>query len=131
MMKHLIPIAMLLILGTTASGTMWLYNDDFFMLGPQISAASFKPASLSPFEIINAPFFPLLGEGFYKDPIPMQLRNATTSVEITSTGKLTADPVLATFGGHLENNLKYAEAKSSVRVGAGGSWTSLNVPGLI
>ncbi len=131
MMKHLIPIAMLLILGTTASGTMWLYNADFFMLGPQPSEASFKPASLSPFEIINAPFFPLLGEGFYTDPIPMQLRNATTSVEITSTGKSTADPVLATFSGHLENNLKYAQSKSSVRVGEGGSWNSLNVPGLI
>jgi hypothetical protein len=131
MMKYLIPIAMLLILGTTASGTMWLYNADFFMLGPQSSAASFKPASLSPFEIINAPFFPLLGEGFNTDPIPLQLRNATTSVEITSTGKSTAGPVLATFNGHLENNLKYAVDKSSVRVGKGGSWNSLNVPGLI
>ena len=130
MMKYLIPIAMLLILGTTASGTMWLYNADFFMLGPQSSAASFKPASLSPFEIINAPFFPLLGEGFNTDPIPMQLRNATNSVEITST-KLTADPVLATFSGHMESNLKYAQAKSSVRVGEGGDWNSLNVPGLI
>jgi hypothetical protein len=130
MMKYLIPIAMLLILGTTASGTMWLYNADFFMLGPQPSAASFKPASLSPFEIINAPFFPLLGEGFYTDPIPLQLRNATTSVEITST-KSTAYPVMTTFSGHFENNLKYAQSKSSVRIGEGGSWNSLNVPGLI
>ncbi len=121
---------MLLILGTTASGTIWLYNADFFMLGPQSSAASFKPASLSPFEIINAPFFPLLGEGFYTDPIPMQLRNATTSVEITST-KRAADPVLATFSGHLENNLKYAQSKSSLRIGEGGNWNSLNIPGLI
>lgn len=128
MMKYLISIAMLLILGTTASGTMWLYNADFFMLGPQ-SAASFKPASLSPFEIINAPFFPLLGEGFYTDPIPMQLRNATNSVEITST-KLTAEPVLATFSGHLENNLKYAESKSSVRIGEGGNWNNLDVTGI-
>jgi hypothetical protein len=130
MMKYLIPIAMLLILGTTASGTMWLYNADFFMLGPQPSAASFKPASLSPFEIINAPFFPLLGEGFYTDPIPLQLRNATTAVEITST-KSTAYPVMATFSGNFENNLKYAQSKSSMRIGEGGSWNSLNVPGLI
>jgi hypothetical protein len=130
MMKYLIPIAMLLILGTTASGTMWLYNADFFMLGPQPSAASFKPASLSPFEIINAPFFPLLGEGFNTDPIPLQLRNATTAVEITST-KSTAYPVMATFSGNFENNLKYAQSKSSMRIGEGGSWNSLNVPGLI
>jgi hypothetical protein len=130
MMKYLIPIAMLLILGTTASGTMWLYNADFFMLGPQPSAASFKPASLSPFEIINAPFFPLLGEGFYTDPIPLQLRNATTSVEITSA-KSTAYPVMATFSGNFENNLKYAQSKSSMRIGEGGNWNSLNVPGLI
>jgi hypothetical protein len=130
MMKYLIPIAMLLILGTTASGTMWLYNADFFMLGPQPSAASFKPASLSPFEIINAPFFPLLGEGFYTDPIPLQLRNATTAVEITST-KSTAYPVMATFSGNFENNLKYAQSKSSMRIGEGGNWNSLNVPGLI
>lgn len=130
MMKHLVLISMLLILAGTASGTIWLYNNDFFMLGPQISAASFEPAKLSPFEIINAPFFPLLGEGFYTDAIPMQLRNATTSVEI-STGKLNPNPVLPTFSGHLENNLKYAQSKSSVRIGGEGSWNNLNVPGLI
>ena len=131
MMKHLIPIAMLLILGGTASGTMWLYNNDFFMLGPQLSAASFKPASLSPFEIIDAPFFPLLGEGFYKDAIPMQLRNTNTTIEITASGKRPAEPVRVTFGGHFENNLKYAQSKSSLRIGDSGSWANLNVPGLI
>ncbi len=130
MMKQLITIAMLAILAGTASGTMWLYNNDFFMLSSQPSENSFKPASLSPFEIINAPFFPLLGEGFYTDPIPMQLRNATTSVEISSTGKLTTEPVRLTFGGHVENNLKYAQSKSSVRIGDGSGWTSLSVTGI-
>jgi hypothetical protein len=120
---------MLLILGTTASGTMWLTTLTSSCL--VLSSTASQAASLSPFEIINAPFFPLLGEGFYTDPIPMQLRNATTSVEITSTGKSTADPVLATFSGHMENNLKYAQSKSSVRIGESGGWNSLDVPGLI
>ncbi len=122
---------MLLILGGTASATMWLYNADFFMLGPQPSVGSFKPAGLSTFEIIDAPFFPLLGEGFYKDPIPMLLRNTSTSVEITSSGNLPAEPVRLTFGGHVESNLKYAQSRSSVRVGNSGSWNSLSFTGII
>jgi hypothetical protein len=131
MMKHVVLIAMLLILGGTASATMWLYNADFFMLGPQSTGASFKPASLTPFEIIDAPFFPLLGEGFYKDPIPMQLKNTTSAVEITSTGNLPTEPVRLTFGGHMENNMKYAQSRSSMRVGNGGSWNTLSFSGLI
>lgn len=130
MMKHIIPIAMLLILGGTASATMWLYNADFFMLGPQTSAGSFKPAGLTPFEIIDAPFFPHLGEGFYKDPIPMQLKNASSTIEITSTGNLPTEPVRVTFGGHVEDNLKYAQSRSSVRVGTGGNWNSLSFTGV-
>ncbi len=131
MMKHIILIAMLLALGGTASATMWLYNNDFFMLATQPSASSFKPAAISPFEIINAPFFPLLGEGFYKNPIPMVLRNATGSVEISRSGNLPAVPILPTFSGHMEDNLKYAQSKSSIRIGESSSWNGLSFPGLI
>jgi hypothetical protein len=131
MMKYLIPIAMLLMLAGMASGTMWLYDDDFFMLGPQVKAPTFQPASLSPFEIINAPFFPLLGEGFKTSPIPLKLGNSTNVIEISSTGKATSLPPQMTFSGNLENNLKYAQTKSSLRVGASGSWNNLNTPWLI
>lgn len=131
MMKYLITTAMLLILGGTTSGTMWLYNEDFLMLGPQLSASSFMPQNLTPFEIINAPFFPLLGESFYKNPVPVQVKGAANVVEISSTGKRTTDPVRISFSGHPENNLKYAQSKSSLRIGEGGSWTSLSVPGVV
>jgi hypothetical protein len=131
MIKYLIAVAMLLILGGTTSGTMWLYDGDFFMLGPLHSPSSFTPQNITPFEIINAPFFPLLGESFYRNPLPVQVKGAANSIEISSTGKKTTAPVQLTFGGHLEDNLKYAQSKSSLRVGDGGSWASLNVPGVI
>ena len=31
----------------------------------------------------------------------------------------------------MENNLKYAQTKSSLRVGPHGSWTTLNTPGAL
>jgi hypothetical protein len=131
MMKYLIAVAMLLILGGTTGGTMWLYDGDFFMLGPQRAPSSFSPDNITPFEIINAPFFPLLGESFYRNPLPVQVKGADNMIEISSTGEKATAPVKLTFSGHLENNLKYAQSKSSLRIGAEGSWTSLDVPGVI
>jgi hypothetical protein len=131
MMKYLIAVAMLLILGGTTCGTMWLYDGDFFMLGPQYAASSFAPQNITPFEIINAPFFPLLGETFYKNPLPVQVKSTASTVEIGSTGTRPTAPVQVTFSGNLENNLKYAQSKSSLRIGKEGSWASLNVPGVI
>lgn len=131
MMKFSTMLAMLFLLAGTTSGTMWLYNADFFMLGPQLPASSFTPSNLSPFEIINAPFFPLLGESFYRNPLPVQVKSANNAIEISSTGTRPTSPVQLTFGGHLENNLKYAQSKSSLRVGSEGNWQSISVPGVI
>jgi hypothetical protein len=65
-MRNTDPNRYALILGTTASGTMF-YNADFFCWGPNLGSL-FKPAFL-PFEIINAPFF-LLGKGSIPIPFP-------------------------------------------------------------
>ncbi len=130
MMKYLLAVGMLMILAGTTTGTMWLYNEDFLMLGPQPSSSSFTPANITPFEIINAPFFPLLGESFYKNSLPVQVKSSANTVEIGSTGAKPMAPVRITFSGNPENNLKYAEQKSSLRVGGSGSWTNLNVPGV-
>jgi hypothetical protein len=131
MMKYLIPIAVFLMLAGTAWGTMWLYNDpDFFQTGSQPQAGSFTPSSLSILEIVDAPYFPLLGQGFYTDAIPVQIKNDSNTVQISSGIKATA-PVQITFGGNLENNLKYAQTKSSLRIGTEGTWGTLNTPGVL
>jgi hypothetical protein len=130
MMKYIIPIAVFLMLAGNAWGTMWLYDDpDFFQTGSQPQAGSFKPSSLSILEIVDAPYFPLLGQGFYTDAIPVQIKNDTNTVQISSGLRATA-PVQVTFGGNLENNLKYAQTKSSLRIGTEGTWTTLNTPGV-
>jgi hypothetical protein len=132
MMKHLIPIAMLFLLAGTCWGTMWLYDDPAFMqLGSSLQTASFRPANVALLEIVNAPYFPLLGQGFYNDAIPLQLGNASNVIQIGSKGSTAASPIPITFGGHLEDNLRYAQSKSSLRIGQQGTWNTINTPGVL
>ncbi len=129
MMRYIIPMVLFLTLAGNAWGTMWLYDDpDFFQMGSQ-PQGSFTPSGISILEIVNAPYFPLLGQGFYTDALPVQIKNDTNTIQISSGIKATA-PVQVTFGGHLEDNLKYAQGKSSLRVGQEGSWATLNTPGV-
>jgi hypothetical protein len=130
MIKYLISMVILFMFAGTALSTMWLYDDpSFLQMGTGFSAPMFKPGSVSPLEIVNAPYFPLLGQSFYTDAMPVQIRNSSNVIEIGSMGKLNSAPTQITFGEHLEDNLRYAQTKSSLRVGQQGSWTTLNVPG--
>jgi len=143
MRRYIIPIAMLFVLAGLSSGTMWLYTDPTFFSGLPSSTApysfeyqsgssgSFKPLELSPFEIINSPFFPMLDHGFSMNTSAAQEQNNSPVVILGSSGELDNTPPQITFNGGLENNLKYAESKSSLRVGQGGTWTNLNNPGLL
>ena len=143
MMKILIPLAMLLVLAGLAGGTMWLYTDPTFFAGLPTSTTpysfnyqsgalgSFTAADLSPFEILNSPIFPMLGHGFTLNSSKNE-QNASSSpvVALGSSGNIDIEPQM-TFSGDLENNLKYAQTKSSLRVGQGGTWTNLDTPWLI
>jgi hypothetical protein len=132
MMKYIISVAVLLMLAGTGLATMWLYDDPmFFQMRYPSQAASFKPADISILEILDAPYFPLLGQSFYSNAIPVKLSNNTNTVQIGSKGPGSMSPVSVTFGGHLENNMKYAQSKSSLRIGQDGSWGNLNAPGVL
>ena len=131
MMKYSITIALLFLLAGTAFATMWTYDDPmFFSTSGSVHSDSYTHASISILEIIDAPYFPLLGQSFKMDAIPVQVTNSSNTIQIGSKGTLTQNPVQVTFGGHLEDNLKYAQGKSSMRVGAQGSWNTLNTPGV-
>jgi len=132
MMKYIISVAVLFMLAGTGLATMWLYDDPmFFQMNYPSQAASFKPADTSILEILDAPYFPLLGQSFYSNPIPVKLSNNTNTVQIGSRGSGSMSPISVTFGGHLENNMKYAQSKSSLRIGQEGSWSNLNAPGVL
>lgn len=148
MTRYIIPIAVLFMLASMASASVWLYTDPtFFSMGTQTNAAglqvtligsqfssgvgTFKPENLSPFEIINAPYFPLLSGGLNTASTQTQPQSTTPPVEIRSSGKLNSPPQQLTFSGGMEGNLKYAQTKSSLKVGQEGSWTNLNNPWLI
>jgi hypothetical protein len=132
MMKYTITIAVLLMLASTGLATMWLYDDPmFFQMSYPSQAASFKPADMSILEILDTPYFPLLGQSFYTNAIPVKLTNNTNAVQIGSIGSGSLSPIPVTFGGHLENNLKYAQSRSSLRIGQQGSWSTLNAPGVL
>ena len=132
MMKYIIAVAVLLMLAGTGLAQMWLYDDPmFFQMSYPAKAASFKPADISILEIIDSPYFPLLGQSFYTNAIPVKLSNNTNTVQIGSKSSGSLSPIPVTFGGHLENNLKYAQSKSSLRIGQEGSWGTLNTPGVL
>ncbi|MBN1234601.1 MAG: hypothetical protein JW999_00965 [Methanotrichaceae archaeon] len=132
MMKYTIAVAVLLMLAGTGLTQMWLYDDPmFFQMSYPAKAASFKPADISILEIIDSPYFPLLGQSFYTNAIPVKLSNNTNTVQIGSKSPGSLSPIPVTFGGHLENNLKYAQSKSSLRIGQEGSWGTLNTPGVL
>ena len=133
MKRYLIVLAMLYVMAGTAMGTMWLYDDPaFFQVGSSIENAALKSAESADTpsaQIVGTPYYPLLGQGFYKDAIPFKLTNNADAIQIGSKGPGNAAPVSLTFGGHLENNLRYAQSKSSLKIGPQGSWTTLNTPG--
>lgn len=132
--KYLITIAILSAIATTVSGTMWENQvPDFLQMGSQshFNAPIFNPTGISPFEIINAPYFPLLGEGFYPSSAPLKPTTQNSTVTINSTGKVVSIPPLIDFSGNFENNLKYAESRSSLRIGQGSSSATLNTPWII
>ena len=73
MMKYIISVAVLLMLAGTGLATMWIYDDPmFFQMSYPSQAASFKPADISILEIIDSPYFPLLGQSFYYQCHPCQ-----------------------------------------------------------
>jgi hypothetical protein len=132
MMKYTIALAVLLMLAGTGLATMWTYDDPmFFQMNYPVKTGTFTAADISILEILDAPYFPLLGQSFYYNAIPVKLSNNTNAIQIGSKAPASTSPVQVTFGGHLEDNLKYAQSKSSLKIGSQGSWGTLNTPGVL
>ena len=129
MAKHIAALAVLLMLSTTAIATMWTYHDPLLFQAGYANPIS-RPADISLLEIVKAPYFPLLGQSFYSNAIPVNLSNSTNTIRIGSKGAGGLGAVPVTFGEHLEDNLRYARGRSSLRIGGDGSWNSLNAPGI-
>jgi len=129
MAKHIAALAVLLMLSTSAIATMWTYHDPMLFQAGYPNPSS-RPADLSLMEIVKSPYFPLLGQSFYSNALPVNLTNSTNTIQIGSKGAGTLGPIPVTFGGHLEDNLRYAQGRSSLRIGGEGSWSSLSAQGL-
>ncbi len=129
MAKHIAALAVLLMLSVTGIATMWTYHDPMlFQKG--YPNPSTRQADISLLEIVKSPYFPLLGQSFYSNALPVNLTNRTNTIQIGSKGAGTLRPIPVTFGGHLEDNLRYAQGRSSLRIGGEGSWSSLSAQGL-
>lgn len=132
MMKYITAVAMLIMLAGCGAATMWLYDDPlFFPINTPSQSASVKTADISILAILDAPYFPLLGQSFYSNAIPVKLTNSTNTVQIGSRGASSLSPLPVTFGGHLEDNMRYAGSKSSLRIGQQGSWSAVSAPGAL
>ena len=131
-MKYTIALAVLLMLAGTGLATMWTYDDPmFFQMNYPVKTGTFTAADISILEILDAPYFPLLGQSFYNNAIPLKLSNNPNAIQIGSKAPGLMSPISVTFGGHLEDNMLYAKSKSSLRVGSQGSWSTLKAPGVL
>jgi hypothetical protein len=81
--------------------------------------------------VVASPYFYLLGQGFDFSDLPLQLKQAESAVEVGGVRKVSLSPPLTSFDGFEEKSLNYARAKSSMRVVQDGTWTPLDVPGLL
>jgi hypothetical protein len=129
MANHIALLAALLMLSTSAMATMWTYHDPMIFQTGYSNPIS-RSADISLMEIVKAPYFPLLGQSFYSNALPVNLTNSSNTIQIGSKGAGTLGPIPVTFGGHLEDNLRYAQGRSSLRIGGEGSWSSLSAQGL-
>jgi|GEM_PF-256715 hypothetical protein len=150
MKRYLIPIMIILLAGA-ASGNIWLNDESLYLMDTtHFVTPYFKPANMSPFEIIDAPYFGLVGANLgsiqtISSEQPVSLGGSETTSTNSATSSTSSAPVFikstpaetapphVDFSGNLENNLHYAESKSSLRVGQayGAGWTNLQNPWLI
>ena len=129
MANHIALLAVLLMLSTSAMATMWTFHDPMIFQTGYSNPIS-RSADISLMEIVKAPYFPLLGQSFYSNARPVNLSNSSNTIRIGSKGAGALGPIPVTFGGHLEDNLRYAQGRSSLRIGGEGSWSSLSAQGL-
>ena len=129
MANHIALLAVLLMLSTSAMATMWSYHDPMIFQTGYSNPIS-RSADISLMEIVKSPYFPLLGQSFYSNALPVNLSNSSNTIQIGSKGAGTLGPIPVTFGGHLEDNMRYAQGRSSLRIGGEGSWSSLSAQGL-
>jgi hypothetical protein len=131
MIRYMLPVTLICLLMGIVSGTIWLNPEPYYMqLGPQYSEPFLQPKNLTPLEIVNSPLFPLLGQGFTPFSMPVEIQPLGPA-EVKATGTLDASPMPVTFSGELEKNLRYAQTRSSLRVGQAGNWTTMSFPWLV
>ncbi len=150
MKRYLIPI-MITFLAGAASGNIWLNDESLYLMDTtHFVTPYFKPANMSPFEIIDAPYFSLVGANLgsiqaisSEQLVPLggsETTSTNSAIPSTSSAPVVIKntpmeivPPHVDFSGNLENNLHYAESKSSLRIGQadGAGWTNLQNPWLI
>jgi hypothetical protein len=127
-MKHNTSIALILSIIGIASATQWTYDDPtFFQQGPGLGMGLLSAGNISPLEIINSPYFSIMGKGYFPIWLQQKPNNTSLDVEIKSTGNQQLVPPLMSFDANQEKNLGYAQ-KSSFRVGKAENWNTLNGP---
>ena len=130
-MKRLIIISALVLLAGLGGGDPWLYQDPDFFQGSDFYLAAFLPGSLTPLEVVASPCFSLLGQGFDYRALPRPVKQVSNATELGGSLGASFSPPTISFDGFEEKSLNFARAKSSLRVAQDGTWTPLDVPGLL
>jgi hypothetical protein len=130
-MKSQIIISALFLLAVLSSADPWLYQDPDFLQGANFYPASFQPGSITPLELVASPYLYLLGRGFDYRALPSKQNLTGNATKLGGSLKVSFAPPAISFNGFEEKSLNYAQAKSSLRVSQNGTWTRLDIPGLL
>jgi hypothetical protein len=130
-MKCLIVISALVLLAGLGVGNPWLNQDPDFLQGSNFYPAAFQPGSVTALEVVASPSFSLIGQGFDYRALPRPLEQISNATELSGSLEMSFTPLPISFDGFEEKSLNYARAKSSLRVAQDGTWTPLDVPGLL
>jgi hypothetical protein len=130
-MKYLVIIPALVLLAGLGVGTPWLFSDPDFMQGSKFYPAAFQPGSVTALEVVASPMFSLIGQGFDYKVLPRPWEGAENATVLVGSRKASTSPPPISFDDFEEKSLNYARTKSSLRVANNGTWTPLDVPGLL
>jgi hypothetical protein len=130
-MRCPIIISALLLLAALSSASPWLYQDPDFLQGSNFYPATFQPGSITPLELVASPCLYLLGQGFDYRAHPIWQSQAGNATKLGGNLNVSFAPPTISFNGFEEKGLNYAQAKSSLRIAQNGTWTRLDIPGLL
>ncbi|HQF16936.1 MAG: hypothetical protein A4E45_01524 [Methanosaeta sp. PtaB.Bin039] len=134
-----IPVAIVLMLAASTGivSADWIVSPSTHQDVGNYFAQPYYFINFSGYQLSDG-YHPLLGQTFIAKPMPLgksslsaPVRTGLQPVALGMVAKSSAIPYGQTFSQNWENNLQYAQTRSSLRIGQGSNWSTISTPWLI